>query len=196
MHWLKRQFGTSRKTGYKILNRYKACGLDGLTDRSRRPYRHANQLPFQIETLIVRLKQQAELARAEDQGKAGNGNSTVHAVLDRHGLVTRRIGRRRLRRSCPGQSSERGDGPRFRGIDPALRRTVERDDFFTGERAAQWPNIALWSRLRGQDHHGIGLHRNVERNPIFIDGKRKRNFLCSLHLWRGQLHLGNSQAAR
>jgi hypothetical protein len=25
--------------------------------RSRRPYRHANQLPLQIETLIVRLKQ-------------------------------------------------------------------------------------------------------------------------------------------
>src|SRR5580704_5297875 len=31
--------------------------LEGLTDRSRRPYRHANQLPFQIETQIVRLKQ-------------------------------------------------------------------------------------------------------------------------------------------
>ena len=52
-----REFGISRKTGYKILTRYKECGLDGLTDRSRRPYRHANQLPFQIETLIVRLKQ-------------------------------------------------------------------------------------------------------------------------------------------
>ena len=51
-----RQFGVSRKTGYKILNRYRDCGLEGLTDRSRRPYRHANQLPLQIETLIVRLK--------------------------------------------------------------------------------------------------------------------------------------------
>ena len=30
---------------------------DGLTDRSRRPYRHANQLPVQIEMLIVRCKQ-------------------------------------------------------------------------------------------------------------------------------------------
>src|ERR1700751_1358317 len=51
-----REFGISRKTGYKILTRYRAIGLDGLTDRSRRPYRHANQLPVQIETLIVRLK--------------------------------------------------------------------------------------------------------------------------------------------
>ena len=52
-----REFGISRKTGYKILTRYNAIGLDGLTDRSRRPYRHANQLPFQVETQIVRLKQ-------------------------------------------------------------------------------------------------------------------------------------------
>jgi leucine-zipper of insertion element IS481 len=49
-----RRFGVSRKTGYKILERYNSCGLEGLTDRSRRPYRHANQLPIQIETLIVR----------------------------------------------------------------------------------------------------------------------------------------------
>ena len=52
-----REFGISRKTGYKILDRYNDSGLEGLTDRSRRPYRHANQLPFQIEKLIVRAKQ-------------------------------------------------------------------------------------------------------------------------------------------
>jgi hypothetical protein len=53
-----RRFGISRKTGYKILNRYNSYGLEGLTDRSRRPYRHANQLPIQIETLIVQSKQE------------------------------------------------------------------------------------------------------------------------------------------
>ena len=53
MAGLCREFGVSRKTGYKIYNRYKDCGIDGLTDRSRRPYRHANQLPMQIEKLIV-----------------------------------------------------------------------------------------------------------------------------------------------
>jgi len=31
-----REFDISRKTGYKIFERYKSCGLDGLTDRSRR----------------------------------------------------------------------------------------------------------------------------------------------------------------
>ena len=58
MAGLCREFGISRKTGYKVYDRYKDCGLDGLTDRSRRPYRHANQLPMQVEKLIVRLKQE------------------------------------------------------------------------------------------------------------------------------------------
>jgi putative transposase len=57
MALLCREFGISRNTGYKILTRYNEIGLDGLTDRSRRPYRHANQLPTHIETLIVRCKQ-------------------------------------------------------------------------------------------------------------------------------------------
>lgn len=51
-----REFDISRKTGHKRFNRYKECGLQGLNDRSRRPYRHANRLPFRIETLIVQLK--------------------------------------------------------------------------------------------------------------------------------------------
>lgn len=33
-----REFGISRKTGYKFWDRYKDVGLHGLTDRSRRPF--------------------------------------------------------------------------------------------------------------------------------------------------------------
>ncbi len=40
-----RDFGISRKTGYKIFNRYKDEGQETLTDRSRRPVRYANQRP-------------------------------------------------------------------------------------------------------------------------------------------------------
>lgn len=53
-----REFGISRKTGYKIFSRYQDCGVEGLTDRSRRPYRHARQLPFQIEKAIIQFKQE------------------------------------------------------------------------------------------------------------------------------------------
>lgn len=51
-----REFGISRKTGYKIFDRYQQCGIQGLTDRSRRPYRYANQLPFQVENFIMNVK--------------------------------------------------------------------------------------------------------------------------------------------
>lgn len=51
-----RQFGISRKTGYKIFDRYQETGMQGLTDRSRRPYRYANQLPFQVENFILNVR--------------------------------------------------------------------------------------------------------------------------------------------
>jgi len=91
-----RSFGISRKTGYKIFNRYKESGLEALTDRSRRPVRYANQLPDQIESLIVRLKQEKPhwgarkirelLVRRLDGDFRIPAKSTIHAVLHRHGL--------------------------------------------------------------------------------------------------------------
>ena len=53
-----REFGIFRVTGYKIFARYKESGLEGLHDRSRRPYRQANQLPYQVERLILSLKKE------------------------------------------------------------------------------------------------------------------------------------------
>jgi transposase len=53
-----REFGISRKTGYKIFERYEECGLEGLNDRSRKPYRYANRLPEQIEAAIVAAKRE------------------------------------------------------------------------------------------------------------------------------------------
>jgi putative transposase len=98
-----REFEISRKTGYKIYQRYKDCGVEGLTDRSRRPYRHARQLPFQIEKAIVQLKQEhpswgapkiRERLRRKHSEIHCPAISTVHAILDRNGLVKRR--RRRI----------------------------------------------------------------------------------------------------
>jgi transposase len=100
-----REFGISRKTGYKIFGRYKEHGLEALTDRSRRPVRYANQLPSQIETAIVRAKQDKPhwgarkirelLVRRLAQEVRVPAVSTIHAVLDRHGLVQRAVKRRR-----------------------------------------------------------------------------------------------------
>ena len=101
-----RDFGISRKTGYKIFNRYREQGLHALSDRSRRPVRYANQLPEQLESQIVALKRDKPhwgarkirelLVRRLDQDVRIPARSTIHAVLHRHGLV-KPIGRARHR---------------------------------------------------------------------------------------------------
>jgi putative transposase len=113
MAGLCREFQISRKTGYKLFQRYRDCGVDGLTDRSRRPYRQANRLPFQVETLIVRLRQEhpswgapkiREKLRRLHNDVQLPAISTVHAVLDRHGLVSRGRGRHRHKAEGTGLS--------------------------------------------------------------------------------------------
>jgi putative transposase len=91
-----REFGISRVTGHKIWNRYKGDGARGIYDRSRAPHKHPNQLPFEIEQLIVRLKKEKpkwgepkirELVRNKYPDVKLPAISTVHCVLDRHQLV-------------------------------------------------------------------------------------------------------------
>src|SRR4051812_15955647 len=86
------EFGISRKTGYKIYDRYKDVGATAFTDRSRRPYRQANRLPAPVEAMIVRLKREypgwgapklREKLRQRMDGPHLPAISTVHAVLDR-----------------------------------------------------------------------------------------------------------------
>jgi transposase len=103
MSVLCREFGISRKTGYKIFNRYKDFGLKGLEDRARTPHRHPNKLPFQVETAILRIKREHMSWGAPKirekliklyPGIKAPAASTIHAVLDRRGLVKRRKRRR------------------------------------------------------------------------------------------------------
>ena len=101
-----REFGISRKTGYKIFDRYQESGLEALTDRSRRPWRYGNQLPQQVESAILTLKREKphwgarkireRLLRRFSCEVRVPARSTIHAVLDRHGLVQCR-GRKRHR---------------------------------------------------------------------------------------------------
>jgi transposase len=47
------QYGISRKTGYKHLERYAANGLKGLAERSHRPHHFAQLTDEVVEALIV-----------------------------------------------------------------------------------------------------------------------------------------------
>src|SRR5579872_678759 len=106
-----REFGISRKTGYKIFERYQECGLEGLSDRTRRPFRYANQLPEQIEAAIVAARREKpnwgarkireRLVRRLPHAVKIPACSTIHAVLDRHGLVSHPVRSRTRARGTP-----------------------------------------------------------------------------------------------
>jgi len=133
------EFGISRKTGYKIFDRYKDTGVTAFTDRSRRPYRQANRLPAPIEATIVHLKREypgwgapkiREKLRQRVTPLLLPAISTVHAVLDRHGLVHRR----RRRRQPPT------DTPLSRPTEPnALWCADYKGEFMLGNRRYCYP---------------------------------------------------------
>ena len=132
-------FGISRKTGYKIFERYKDCGVAAFSDRSRRPYRQANRLPPQLEAVIVRLKREypgwgapkiREKLRRQSSAPHLPAISTVHAVLDRHGLVHRR---RRRRHAATGTALSRPTDPN------ALWCADYKGEFMLGNRRYCYP---------------------------------------------------------
>src|SRR5687767_14255264 len=105
------EFGISRKTGHKMYQRYRQIGVQGLTDGSQRRDRLENKLPVVVEMQIVKIKREYASSRAPKIRERLRQRwpeahcpsfSTVHAVLDRHGLVTRWW--RRVRRRLTGTS--------------------------------------------------------------------------------------------
>lgn len=111
------EFGISRKTGYKILERYQNIGTQAFTDRSRRPIRLANQLPLQVEKYILSIKKEypswgarkirEKLIRKFPDIKTP-AKSTIHAVLDRNDLV---VPRGRIRRRVEGTALSKSVHP-------------------------------------------------------------------------------------
>jgi len=112
-----REFGIARKTGYKIVERYHESGVIGLTDRTRRPVRYGNQLPIKVEKALLQIKADkpswgAPKIRERFIRKYPDlrppAKSTIHALLDRHGLV---VPRGRKRNRAQGTSLSDGKNP-------------------------------------------------------------------------------------
>lgn len=103
------RFGISRKTGYKWIERFKAEGMAGLTDRSRARLTQSQRTPEEVVEKILKLKHshsdwgpvtiESALYR-EQPDHAWPAISTVGEILKRHGLVKPR----RKRHKVPPQS--------------------------------------------------------------------------------------------
>jgi putative transposase len=116
-----RQFGISRKTGYKWLRRYEEKGLSGLGERSRRPISSPMAASAEAIIEIVRLRQAHEYwgpkkIRAlliKEVGEKGEGKpsvATVARVLKRCNLSEAK-GRGRPRRWEPEGELAEVKGP-------------------------------------------------------------------------------------
>jgi transposase len=99
------EYGVSRKTGYKWIERYLRQGPGGLEERSRRPRRSPNQTAEEIVTAILEARHRhpswggkkllALLHRRHPRWLLP-GRSTACDILSRHGMVPTRRHRRRI----------------------------------------------------------------------------------------------------
>lgn len=93
------QFGISRKTGYKYLDRYAADGLKGLALRSHRPLQFPQRTAAAVEALVLaerRLhqtwgpKKLHKVLEVKHGIESPPAPSTIGEILRRHGLSVKR----------------------------------------------------------------------------------------------------------
>lgn len=89
------EVGISRQTFYKYRRRFRAEGLAGLVERSRRPHRSPGMIPAELEDEIVRLRKELPLDNGAQtiayhlrrSGWSVPSVATIHRALHRRGLV-------------------------------------------------------------------------------------------------------------
>jgi transposase InsO family protein len=135
------QYGISRKTGYKWVERYTADGVDGLRDHSRRPHQSPQASDPELVERLMALRRRhphwgakklLAVAERRDPRTAWPSRSTVCTWLKQYGFVTSR-GRRP--RSAP---------PRAAALAPATRvnqvwTTDYKGEFRTGDGVYCYP---------------------------------------------------------
>ena len=98
-----RQFGISRKTGYKRVDRFRWNGWEGLRDLTRSPHRRPNATPHAVAERLIAARRQRPTwgpkklvarLRSVEPAVRWPAPSTAGDILDRAGLVRHRNRRR------------------------------------------------------------------------------------------------------
>ncbi len=97
-----REFGISRKTGYKWIARFKEGGVTALYDQSRRFRHHPKETPEKVVELVIGTRRQHPTwgpkkiqAWLRGRGWPAPAGSTIGKILQREGLVRKRRRRER-----------------------------------------------------------------------------------------------------
>jgi putative transposase len=135
------QYGISRKTGYKWLERYDADGVLGLQDRSRRPHDSPHATDAELLATLIRLRERHPLWGAKKLlAVAGRREptadwpspSTVATHLKARGLITSR-----RRRRPPVTTGGMGRAPITAAND--VWTTDFKGEFLTGDHRYCYP---------------------------------------------------------
>ena len=98
-------YGISRKTGYKVIDRYLRHGPAGLEDRSRRPHTSPNHTPEEVEQALLEARRRHPSWGAKKLLTIVHKRhprwdlphrSTVCEILSRNGMVPKKRKRRRI----------------------------------------------------------------------------------------------------
>ena len=175
-----REYGISRKTGYKWKERFLQFGMSGLNNASRRPKNSPKELGESIVCQIVKLKKAhpgwgARKLRVILGRKVGSGElpseSSFKRVLDKAGLVTHRRRRERSEQGSRLEMPVRAERPNqvwtidFKGWWYTRNRyrfqpLTIRDDYSRYVLCAQAMNDACTKTVREQiirvfERHGL-----------------------------------------
>ena len=88
-----REFGVSRRTGYRWLDRYRAAGsLRGLSERSRRPHTSPDRTSTEVEARVMALRERYDWGGRKLQVLLKRegialSESTINRILKRRGLI-------------------------------------------------------------------------------------------------------------
>ena len=112
------RYEISRETGYVLLRRYGAEGLEGLREQSRAAQRHGNQTAEEIEQMVVDLREAhmnwgprklKRVLERDEPGRKWPAASTIGALLKREGMVVAR--RKRWKTPAYTKPLAHADGP-------------------------------------------------------------------------------------
>ncbi|WP_392536436.1 integrase core domain-containing protein [Legionella sp. 227] len=100
-----KRYGVSRKTGYKLINRYKAEGEAALKPKSHARHHHPNGTPYEKQRRLIELKYRypkwgpdklRDWLLINESEEVWPAVSTIGDILKKHGLVKPRKYRRRV----------------------------------------------------------------------------------------------------
>jgi transposase len=188
------EYGISRKTAYKWIERYIKLGAAGLEDRSRRPRVSPNATADEVVAALIELrrhhprwgaKKLLKILKGRHPRWKLPGRSACCLILHRHGLIRRKTRRRGYRSSRQAVLADPGPEPH---LVRRLQRPVPH---------GQWPLLlstdrhrcpqSLPARVPRTHQHGRGRGKARVLPPVprvrtaAADPHRQRRPLCHQH---------------